>query len=131
MEEVVKEYMKSNVISVEKSLTLKEVTEIMTKNNVGSVIVVDNGKPVGIITEKDIVRALGSGKDLNTKAEEIMTASLITIREDAPITGALSLMRTNNIRHLPVVNEDGKLTGILSIRDVARALDDMYENYLD
>ncbi|MCY0883460.1 MAG: CBS domain-containing protein, partial [Acidianus infernus] len=49
MEEVVKEYMKSNVISVEKSLTLKEVTEIMTKNNVGSVIVVDNGKPVGII----------------------------------------------------------------------------------
>jgi CBS domain-containing protein len=131
MEEVVKEYMKSNVISVEKSLTLKEVAEIMTKNNVGSVIVVDHGKPIGIITEKDIIRALGNGKDLNTKAEEIMTASLITIREDAPITGALSLMRTNNIRHLPVVNEDGKLTGILSIRDVARALDDMYENYLD
>ncbi|MEM4955845.1 MAG: CBS domain-containing protein, partial [Metallosphaera sp.] len=51
-----------------------------------------------------------------------------TVREDSPITGALSLMRTYNIRHLPVVGEDGKLAGIISIRDVAKALDDMFES---
>ncbi|WP_338599326.1 CBS domain-containing protein [Sulfolobus tengchongensis] len=126
-EEFVKEYMKTKVITVEKRVTLKEVARIMTENKVGSVIVVENDKPVGIITEHDIVRAIGKGKELETKAEEIMTVSLITIREDSPISGALSLMRTYNIRHLPVTDNDGKLKGIISIRDIARAIDDILE----
>ena len=128
MEEVVKEYMKTNVVTVTKDTILYEVAKIMTEKNIGSVIVVENGKPVGIITERDIVRAIGRGKKLDTRAEEIMTASLITIKEDSPITGALALMRQFNIRHLPVVNDKGELTGIISIRDIARAVDDMFEN---
>jgi CBS domain-containing protein len=131
MEETVKDYMKTEVINVDKSKTIKEVAEVMTKNNVGSVIITENKKPLGIVTERDIVRAIGKGKDLSTKAEEIMTASLITIKIDSPITGALSLMRTYNIRHLPVVDYDGNLTGIISIRDIARALDDFYESGTD
>lgn len=126
-EEFVKEYMKSNVITVDKNTILKDIAKIMTENNIGSVIVIDNGKPVGIITERDIVRAIGKNKDLNARAEDIMTASLITIKEDAPITGALSLMRTYNIRHLPVIDNDGNLKGIISIRDIARAIDDIIE----
>jgi CBS domain-containing protein len=127
-EEIVREYMKSSVITVDKNTILYEIAKIMTEKNVGSVIVVENGKPVGIITERDIVRAIGKGKKLDTKAEEFMTASLITIKEDSPVTGALALMRQFNIRHLPVVNEKGELTGIISIRDIARAVDDMFEN---
>lgn len=130
MEELVKDYMKMHVISVDKNAKLKDIAKVMTEKNVGSVIVVDNDKPVGIITEKDVVKAIGKGKGLEVLAEEIMTASLITIRQDAPISGALSLMRLNNIRHLPVVDEYGKLCGIISIRDIARALDDMFENTL-
>lgn len=126
-EEFVKEYMKKNVIVVNRNTTLRDVAKIMTENNVGSVIVVDNGKPIGIITERDIVRAIGRNKDLNNKAEEIMTSSLITIKEDSPITGALSLMRSYNIRHLPVIDNEGNLKGIISIRDVARAIDDALE----
>ncbi|MEM0293233.1 MAG: CBS domain-containing protein [Saccharolobus sp.] len=126
-EEFVKEYMKKNVIVVDKNTTLRDVAKIMTENNVGSVIVVDNGKPIGIITERDIVRAIGRNKDLNNKAEEIMTSSLITIKEDSPITGALSLMRSYNIRHLPVIDNEGNLKGIISIRDIARAIDDVLE----
>ncbi|MEM0363724.1 MAG: CBS domain-containing protein [Sulfolobaceae archaeon] len=126
-EEFVKEYMKKNVIVVNRNTTLRDVAKIMTENNVGSVIVVDNGKPIGIITERDIVRAIGRNKDLNSKAEEIMTSSLITIKEDSPITGALSLMRSYNIRHLPVIDNEGNLKGIISIRDVARAIDDALE----
>ncbi|ACP38875.1 CBS domain-containing protein [Saccharolobus islandicus] len=126
-EEFVREYMKSNVVTVSKNTVLREVTRIMTDNNVGSVIVVDNGKPIGIITERDVVRAIGKGRSLDVKAEEIMTASLITIKEDSPITGALSLMRTYNIRHLPVIDHDGNLRGIISIRDIARAIDDILE----
>ncbi|MEM3971365.1 MAG: CBS domain-containing protein [Saccharolobus sp.] len=126
-EEFVKEYMKKNVIVVNKNTTLRDVAKIMTENNVGSVIVVDNGKPIGIITERDIVRAIGRNKDLNSKAEEIMTSSLITIKEDSPITGALSLMRSYNIRHLPVIDNEGNLKGIISIRDIARAIDDALE----
>lgn len=127
-EEVVREYMKSSVITVDKNTILYEIAKIMTEKNIGSVIVVENGKPVGIITERDIVRAIGKGKKLDTKAEEIMTASLITIKEDSPVTGALALMRQFNIRHLPVVNDKGELTGVISIRDIARAVDDMFEN---
>ncbi|AWR97523.1 CBS domain-containing protein [Acidianus sulfidivorans JP7] len=131
MEELVKEYMKSNVVSVDKNTKLKDIAKIMTEKNVGSIIVIDNNKPVGIITEKDIVRAIGKGKSLDSLAQDIMTATLITIREDSPITGALSIMRSYNIRHLPVVDDSGKLCGILSIRDVAKALDNMFENSLD
>jgi len=127
-EEIVREYMKSSVITVDKNTILYETAKIMTEKNVGSVIVIENGKPVGIITERDIVRAIGKGKKLDTKAEEFMTASLITIKEDSPVTGALALMRQFNIRHLPVVNDKGELTGIISIRDIARAVDDMFEN---
>ncbi|MFP3346804.1 MAG: CBS domain-containing protein [Sulfolobaceae archaeon] len=127
-EEIVREYMKSSVITVDKNTILYEIAKTMTEKNIGSVIVVENGKPVGIITERDIVRAIGKGKKLDTKAEEFMTASLITIKEDSPVTGALALMRQFNIRHLPVVNDKGELTGIISIRDIARAVDDMFEN---
>jgi len=126
--DIVKEYMKANVITVSKDTTMEQVAKIMTEKNIGSVIVVDNGKPVGIITERDIVKGIGKGKKLDSKAEEIMTSSLITIREDSPVTGALALMRQFNIRHLPVVNDKGELTGIISIRDVAKAIDNYFEN---
>lgn len=126
-EETIKDYMKTEVISVSKDTKLVDIAKIMTEKNIGSIIVVDENKPVGIITERDIVRAIGKGKDLNTRAEEIMTKSLITIREDSPITGALALMRQFNIRHLPVIDDKGNLKGILSIRDIARAVDDMFE----
>ena len=128
MEEIVKDYMKTEVISVEKGATLRQITKIMTEKNVGSVIITENGKPIGIVTERDVVRAIGKDPKLDDKVDDIMTVSLITVREDSPITGALSLMRTYNIRHLPVVGEDGKLAGIISIRDVAKALDDMFES---
>ncbi|ABP94416.1 MULTISPECIES: CBS domain-containing protein [Metallosphaera] len=128
MEEIVKDYMKTEVISVEKGATLRQITKIMTEKNVGSVIITENGKPIGIVTERDVVRAIGKDHKLDDKVDDIMTVSLITVREDSPITGALSLMRTYNIRHLPVISEDGKLTGIISIRDVAKALDDMFES---
>lgn len=126
-EELVSDYMKTQVLTVDRNTSLKEIAIIMTKNNIGSVIVVDRDKPVGIITERDIVKAIGNGKDLSARAEEIMTTNLIMVRQDSPITGALSLMRSYNIRHLPVVDDQGNLKGIISIRDVARAIDDMIE----
>ncbi|TRM97412.1 histidine kinase [Sulfolobus sp. B1] len=126
-EELVSDYMKTQVLTVDRNTSLKEIAIIMTKNNIVSVIVVDRDKPVGIITERDIVKAIGNGKDLSARAEEIMTTNLIMVRQDSPITGALSLMRSYNIRHLPVVDDQGNLKGIISIRDVARAIDDMIE----
>ncbi|MGC9105153.1 MAG: CBS domain-containing protein [Thermoprotei archaeon] len=124
-ESTVKEYMKTNVVTADKTTTLKQVAEIMTKNNTGSVVVVEGGKPVGIITERDIVKAIGNGHGLDVPAEKIMTTKLYTVKEDTPISGALSVMRTFNIRHLPVVDDNGYLKGIISIRDLARALDDL------
>ncbi|EZQ10860.1 MULTISPECIES: CBS domain-containing protein [Acidianus] len=130
MEETIKEYMRTSVITVSSSMDIREAAKVMTESNVGSVIVIEGDKPKGIVTERDIVRAIGKGKGLNDKVDDIMTVSLITVREDSPVTAALSLMRNYNIRHLPVVDDQGKLKGIISIRDVAKALDNIYENSL-
>ena len=124
-EALVKDYMRQNVVTAEKSATLRQLAELMAKNNTGSVVITEGGKPVGIVTERDVVKAIGNGKGLDAKAEEIMSSKLYTVREDTPISGALSVMRTFNIRHLPVVDEKGYLKGIISIRDLARAIDDL------
>lgn len=124
-ESLVKDYMKTNVVTAPKTATLKEIAEAMAKNNTGSVVITEGSKPVGIVTERDIVRAIGNGKGLDAKAQEVMPSKLYTVREDTPISGALSVMRTFNIRHLPVVDEKGNLKGIISIRDLAKALDDI------
>ncbi|MEM4955952.1 MAG: CBS domain-containing protein, partial [Metallosphaera sp.] len=81
MEEIVKDYMKTEVISVEKGATLRQITKIMTEKNVGSVIITENGKPIGIVTERDVVRAIGKDHKRDDKVDDIMTVSLITVRE--------------------------------------------------
>jgi CBS domain-containing protein len=124
----VRKYMNTNIVSASENSSIKEVVKLMAEKNIGSVIIVNElNKPVGIVTERDIIRALAQGKTLENKVSEIMSSSLITIKEDSPITSALTLMRTYNIRHLPVVDDSGNLKGVISIRDVVKAIDNLLE----
>ena len=92
----------------------------MRDRQVGTVIVVDEKRPIGILTDRDLtVRVLAAGLDpQTTRVSEVMTPSPTTIQEEDAIATALGCMRSGRFRRLPVVARDGSLLGILALDDV-------------
>jgi CBS domain-containing protein len=92
----------------------------MRDRQVGTVIVVDEMRPVGILTDRDLtVRVLAAGLDPQaTRVSEVMTPSPTTISEDDSIETAVGYMRAGRFRRLPVVGRDGRVVGILALDDV-------------
>jgi CBS domain-containing protein len=105
---------------------------MMSDNNIGSVVIVkSNGAGVlsGIITERDIVRIAGAVQISSSSttllpliARDIMSKPVITINAESSIQDAIQSMKLNNIRRLPVVNREGKIVGIITDKDVFRAI---------
>ena len=90
------------------NLSIKDVAKIMKSENISSVIIVDdNERPLGIVTEKDIVRSVADDVPVDSPVSNIMTRGLITITPDKDVTEALLIMYQNNIRHLAVIENDG------------------------
>lgn len=118
-----------NVVSIKPTSTVAEAARLMRANNIGSVLVMDESERlVGILTERDIVyKVVAEGKSLETPVEEAMTRDIITVREEATIAEAARLMIGMNIRHIPVVDAHGRVVGVLSLRDLARAIWGSYE----
>jgi len=101
---------------------LVNVADFMRKNNIGSVAVIDkNGKLIGILTERDIVRAASDGK-LDAKVKDYMTRNVIGVKSEISEAEAGEIMLENHFRHLPVIDDDNKVVGIVSIRDIAKSL---------
>jgi sugar-specific transcriptional regulator TrmB/CBS domain-containing protein len=111
--------MRSPPITIPAESTASKVIDSMIANNIGSVIVVKDSKPVGIITEKDILNRLANIQrdPLKTTAEELMSSPLITIGGERNLLEALELMKSADIRRLVVVME-GQIVGVLSERRV-------------
>ncbi|MFP3347724.1 MAG: CBS domain-containing protein [Thermoproteus sp.] len=115
----VSDVMVREVVTAGKNTPLKEAANSMYEKKVGSVVVVDEaGKPVGIVTERDLVYVCAKGLSADTPIWMVMTENPITIGEDALLLDAVEKMRSLNVRHLPVVDREGKLVGIISVRDV-------------
>jgi HTH-type transcriptional regulator, sugar sensing transcriptional regulator len=114
---IVQSVTRSPAPTVSPSEYISEIVEIMTKQDVGAVIVLEGTKPLGIITEKDILsRVIKDRKDPEkTLAKEIMSAPLITIDQQQASNQALEIMHKNNIRRLAVVSGE-KLVGLLTER---------------
>ncbi|AWR96321.1 CBS domain-containing protein [Acidianus sulfidivorans JP7] len=109
------------LITVNKGTRGIEAAKKMAEHNIGSLVIMDNDKLYGIITERDIIKALGKGISLDSPVEEIgTTKNLITINDEDTVYKAAELMAKYNIRHLIVTNKEGKLVGIISIRDLIR-----------
>ena len=122
---VVSDIMTRDVVCVKPSDTVVEAARKMAENRVGSVIVVDEADErmvIGILTEGDIVyRVVAEGKDPRvTRVSEVMTRNPIVVSEDTPLHIAAELMRRRNIGHLPVVDKNGRLVGIISRSDIVR-----------
>jgi CBS domain-containing protein len=116
---VVRTHMSPDLLSVEPGETITEVAQQMVERNVGAVLVLDRGRPVGIMTERDLMRAVARGLHGDAVVAEYMTKDPETIEPDDTTQHAAALMIHGGFRHLPVVEGDD-VVGILSIRDLMR-----------
>ncbi|MEO9365170.1 MULTISPECIES: cyclic nucleotide-binding/CBS domain-containing protein [Candidatus Nitrosocaldus] len=108
---------------VEKGLNVFYAANVMRERARGSLVVVDDGKPVGIVTERDIVRrVVAEGRSPSaTKVGDIMSTPLISVGPEATVAAAVRIMYENGIRRLPVVEND-RVVGMLTVTDLARAM---------
>jgi CBS domain-containing protein len=98
--------------------TLRAAAERMWRNQTGSLLVMDDGRLAGIITERDLLRAVALGGDPGiATVDEAMTTEVFTVPPDLPLQDAAREMASRWIRHLPVM-EGGRLLGVVSMRDV-------------
>jgi CBS domain-containing protein len=122
-EDTVAGVMTRNPITIETDVPVRKALQIMIKKDIGSLIVVKNGKPVGIITERDVTRrSLRPGKVkgkgvFDLSIARLMSRPLITTPPNTPIWDAIETMVTKKIRRLPVM-EQGRLVGIATERDL-------------
>jgi CBS domain-containing protein len=118
----VKDIMTWNVISIGLDQSVFEAAQLMTSHHLACLVIMDDEMLAGIITERDFVRRVVAEKlPLNTKVSEVMSKPVITINSDASIKEAATLMASNKIRRLPVL-EQNKIIGIIVGADIVRNL---------
>lgn len=111
--------MMSEVVTVNRNATVHECIKILSKRHIGSVIIVDDNKRcVGIFTERDAIRVVAQDLPLNAPIEKVMTKNVYTVNQDASFEEAKRVLKFYKIRHLPVVDANERLVGLISVRHI-------------
>lgn len=114
---MVRHVMLRNVVTANPQTSIRTVIGMLDEKHIGSLLIVDkNQKCIGIFTERDAIRVVAKGVNLDSPITEAMTSNVTTIGEEASLEEARRLIITHAIRHLPVVNGQEKLVGLLSVR---------------
>src|SRR5919205_3853462 len=126
MAKSVRELMTSNPCSIDADKSIAYAAKMMRDEDVGLAPIVEGDRLVGTVTDRDIaIRVVAEGKDPeSTKVKEIASTDLVTVDPQQDLDEALRLMAQHQVRRLPVVEEDGRLVGIVAQADVAREGDD-------
>ena len=134
----VSEIMSSKAIvtaDINASPSALDIAKLMVKHRIGAVVVTDNGRPIGMITERDILKKV-SAQNKNpdeVAARDIMSSPLVTVKAIDSIETAAMAMVNNNVKRLVVMEQDGSATGILSVTDITKKLSkiltDEYDRY--
>ncbi|MBD0290136.1 MAG: CBS domain-containing protein [Thermoleophilia bacterium] len=121
----IRDVMTANPTACQPSTTVADAAKVMANEDVGPVPIVQEGRIVGIVTDRDlVVRVLAEGRDPHsTTVGDIASSDLVTVTPETELSAALSLMAQNQVRRLPVV-EGEQLVGIVAQADVARAADE-------
>ena len=119
---LVREIMSTPVEVIDANASIREAAKRMSEKGIGSLLVVDGNSLVGIVTERDLVRAIAEGIDLDAPVKNIMTEDVYAISPDTSVLKAMEMMRMHGVRHLPVVDDEDNLLGIVSLRDLAFAV---------
>lgn len=110
----------THVLSVGPQATVLDAVTLMNDHKVGALLVQDQGRAVGIFTERDLLRrVVGQGRDpKTTRVADVMTADVISCTPGCDIDEARAIFMQRRIRHLPIVDDDGQLRGMVSIGDL-------------
>lgn len=122
----------NNVISLSTDKSVADAINLLVDNDIGALLIVENEKPVGMFTERDVIKCWSKKGDRffkDIKVSEVMSTNMIIAKPDDDIFYVTSIMVKNKIRHLPVL-DNNKIVAMLSIRDIAKAqlMDLMAEN---
>lgn len=120
----------SQIFSVKPDATVLEALKLMAEKNIGAVMVMDGAKVAGILSERDCVRKVDlAGKTFKSaKVSEVMTSKVLYVDDTQSLDECMAIMIDKNIRHLPVY-EEGKLVGLISVRDVLKQVVD-YQKFM-
>ena len=138
------DFMTRNVVTIPESRTMKQASKLMYEDNIGSIVILKEGSgsnldddvsgstsekkeiPIGIVTERDIARTVGLAAKHSIFGDiplsELMSKPLITIQPGASLKDAVVLMQQKDIRRLPIIDKDGQLVGIITQKDILRAV---------
>ena len=113
----------SGVITITPDASVRELVALLKEHNLGAVVVSTDGTTIeGIVSERDVVRSLASDAAVLSEAvSEVMTAGVRTCHLDDSVESLMATMTEHRIRHLPVVDDDDKLSGIISIGDAVKS----------
>jgi CBS domain-containing protein len=126
MGQSIQEIMTANPSTIEPNQSVVEAARVMKQEDAGVVPVTENGRLTGMVTDRDIaIRVVAEGKDpQSTTVGEVASTNLVTLDPQQDLDEALRLMAQHQVRRLPVVEEDGRLVGVVAQADIARAGDD-------
>jgi CBS domain-containing protein len=121
----IQSWIDEDVTTVSGDISTKEAISLLHQRHIDSVIVIDKeGKCKGIFTERDAIRVIANDIPMDTPLAKVMTTNLRTIDEHATFAMAKHVMRMHNIRHLPVVDDNGRFIGLLNL---SKILDEVHE----
>jgi CBS domain-containing protein len=116
---LIREVMTETVVTAPPDRTVREIAEMMRERNVGSVVLIDQQRPVGFLTDRDLtVSVLADGRDLGDHAADHASSPVITANAEMQVEEAAELMVRHGVRRLVIVDDD-RLTGILTLDDIA------------
>ena len=129
---LVKEVMTKNPITINKEMSVYEAAMIYKTNKIGCLIILEDSKCIGILTERDIIeRTICDKKSAeNTEVKDIMTKKIITIHNLENLDKAIDLMISNNIKKLPVTHNN-QIIGIITATDISRARPDLSTRFIE
>ena len=113
---------------VEPAVTVREVFSLLQTYGRGSVVVCEEQRPVGIFTERDVLKLMAKGADLDVRLEEVMIPNPVTIRRDETLSEAIAVMSKGGYRRLPVVDDHGNLYGVVKVTGIVDYLVDHFPN---
>ena len=121
MQDSIQQAMSANPTTVGPTNTAAEAAQIMKSEDVGSLPIVEGDRLAGVITDRDLaIRIVAEGRDPDTPVGEIASKDVVTVDPEQTIDEAARLMAEHQVRRLPVVEEDGRLVGILAQADIAQ-----------
>jgi len=128
----VEDVVQTDIVTVESHDTVGSIVAKMADQQVGTVIVVEDNEPVGVITDRDITLALGDGEDISQReATSFISESVATGSMDMNIFDALEQMSNESVRRLPIVDEDGQLEGLVTLDEMLVLLEDKFGQITD